>query len=275
MDATTKQWGRLDPHNTVFQDALDAGYSTAVAGWYNPYCRIVASVLDHCYWVNSLPLTAAGLFHGTSLGSNLKNSLEHLIEPRAHQVRLELGPQGKWTPEETALHQKAYLDLRDAGDKDLNDPSITFLMIHLPIPHPGGIYDRLTASFSKVHTTYIDNLALCDLYLAHIRQEMEANGTWDNTSLVIMGDHSWRASFPDGGLGWSELPDWTAEEQLASEGGAYDARPGYIVKLAGQHTPARVDASFPALRTRQLLDALLHGTVTTPDQLVAWASREN
>ena len=27
-----------------------SGYSTAVAGWYNPYCRILPAVLDSCYW---------------------------------------------------------------------------------------------------------------------------------------------------------------------------------------------------------------------------------
>ncbi|MEO6909977.1 MAG: hypothetical protein ABI158_03520, partial [Edaphobacter sp.] len=47
-DPDTRKWEAFDPHKTVFQDALNAGYSTAVAGWYNPYCRILAPVLDHC-----------------------------------------------------------------------------------------------------------------------------------------------------------------------------------------------------------------------------------
>ena len=47
----TDKWQTFDQHDTVFQDALNDGYSTAVAGWYNPYCRILPRVVDSCYWV--------------------------------------------------------------------------------------------------------------------------------------------------------------------------------------------------------------------------------
>ena len=42
------------------------------------------------------------------------------------------------------------------------------------------------------------NLALCDDYLGHVRKELEDNGTWDSTTLVLMGDNSWRTSGPAG-----------------------------------------------------------------------------
>jgi hypothetical protein len=46
----TKTWQKFDEHDSVFQDALNEGYSTAVAGWYNPYCRILPEVLNRCFW---------------------------------------------------------------------------------------------------------------------------------------------------------------------------------------------------------------------------------
>jgi hypothetical protein len=49
-NASNGAWQPFAPHQTVFQDALNAGYGTAVAGWWNPYCRILSEVLDQCFW---------------------------------------------------------------------------------------------------------------------------------------------------------------------------------------------------------------------------------
>ena len=35
-NSQTRAWQRFDEHDTVFQDALNLNYRTAVAGWYNP-----------------------------------------------------------------------------------------------------------------------------------------------------------------------------------------------------------------------------------------------
>src|SRR5260370_14326243 len=102
----------------------------------------------------------------------------------------------------------------------------------MPIPHGPGIYDRRTASFATSNPSYLDNLALCDEYLAHVRKELEKNGTWDSTTLVLMGDHSWRIS---------RGADLSPEERAATDGGQFDDRPAYIVKLAHQTTHARIE----------------------------------
>ena len=62
----------------------------------------------------------------------------------------------------------------------------------MAVPHPGGIYNRSTRTFSTLNATYIDNLALADSYLAHVRSLLKAQGKWDSSAVVIMGDHSWR-----------------------------------------------------------------------------------
>ena len=122
----------------------------------------------------------------------------------------------------------------------------------MPIPHPYGFYDRSKKAFSTKHTSYIDNLALADRYLAHIRQLLEQNNQWDSATVIVMGDHSWRTS-PI----WKDSMTWTDEDESASHGGEFDPRPAYIVKLPNQQTSARIDQPFSAVSTRALLDALI------------------
>jgi arylsulfatase A-like enzyme len=175
---------------------------------------------------------------------------------------LEMMPWHRQTPDSIYFHRLDYQELLVAGDKLLEDRSATFVLLHMPIPHGPGIYDRRTASFATSNPSYLDNLALCDGYLAHVRKELEQNGTWDSTTLVLMGDHSWRIT---------SGADLAPEERAASDGGQFDDRPAYIVKLAHQTTPARIDTQFAALRTRDLFDNLLTGRISTSQQLASWA----
>ena len=120
-----------------------------------------------------------------------------------------------------------------------------------------------------MHSSYLDNLALTDKLLGHIRGELEQRGEWDASTVVVMADHSWRTK-----MFWEDLPDWTKEEQIASRGGEFDDRPAYIVKLPEQQTGARIDAPFAALNTRKLLDALLSQNIRSKEDLAAWAKQQ-
>ncbi len=176
---------------------------------------------------------------------------------------------GRDTYLETSLHIDDYRELSAAADKLLEDSSIDFVFLHLPVPHPGGIYDRKTSSFSHNNSSYIDNLALADKSLAHLRQLLERNGTWDSSAVIVMGDHSWRTT-----LLWSKSYAWTPEDQAASHGGQFDDRPAYIVKMPYQRTPARIDSRFAAIHTRALLDGIIDGRLKTSEDLAAWAAQQ-
>ena len=139
----------------------------------------------------------------------------------------------------------------------------------MPIPHPYGFYDRGRKTFATKHTSYIDNLALADVYLAHVRQVLEQQGEWDYATVVVMGDHSWRTS-----LIWTDSMTWTDEDQAASRGGEFDDRPAYVVKLPNQQTAARIDEPFSAIHTRALLDVLLRDGLRSSDDLKIWASQQ-
>jgi hypothetical protein len=255
-NASTRAWQPFSPHQTVFQDALNAGYGTAVAGWWNPYCRILSEVLDQCFWTSHSQLRG-GMFSSQSVISNTESPVLNV---------LQMMPWHSSPPDSIYFHQLDYRELVAAGDKLLEDRSATFLLLHMPIPHMPGIYNRQTASFATSNPNYLDNLALCDVYLGHVRKELEENGTWDSTTLVLMGDHSWRIS---------RGADLAPEERAASDGGQFDDRPAYIVKLAHQTTSARIDTQFAALRTRELFDNLLTGRISTSQQLASWAQQAN
>jgi hypothetical protein len=148
----------------------------------------------------------------------------------------------------------------------LDDRSAGFVLIHMPIPHPNGIYDRRTDRFALTNSNYVDNLALADKFLSHVRSKLERSGQWDASTIVIMADHSWRTK-----MIWENMPAWTKEEQIASQGGQFDDRPAYIVKLPEQHMSARIDVPFAALNTRRLFDALLAQKIQSAGELSAWA----
>lgn len=265
-DTASGRWERFQQNDTVFQDAINAGYSTGVAGWYNPYCRVLPAVLDHCYWMYH-EATPDNLSPEGSDATNLLAPLRAVLLA----ARPLLG-KGTRPPSDELLdiqmHSADYRELLSAGDADLSDPSIGFLLVHMPVPHPFGFYDRKRHAFAAHHTSYIDNLALADLYLAHVRALLERKHEWDSTTVVVMGDHSWRTKQI-----WASTADWSAEDKAASHGGRFDDRPAYIVKMPHQQTGARIDERFGAIRTRALFDAMLQNRVRTPEELRQWVGQ--
>lgn len=264
-EADSRGWVPLDQHDTIFQDALHSGYQTAIAGWFNPYCRIMPQVLDHCYWTLGEVLEDHLASDGT-LASNFVAPLSALIGYGTTRRMLSpIWPIREDRMHEAELHVADYEKISAAADADLKDPSITFALLHLPIPHPPGIYDRATAQVTPRATSYIDNLALADRYLAHVRTVLQGMGEWDSSTVIVMGDHSWRTT-----LLWKDSLVWSAVDNRASEGGKFDDRPAYIVKLPGEQTGQRIDVPFQAVRTRALLDELLAGRLRSPDDLRSW-----
>jgi arylsulfatase A-like enzyme len=136
----------------------------------------------------------------------------------------------------------------------------------MPIPHPYGIYSRERKDYAMRGSSYIDNLALADRYLDHTYELLERSGAWDSATVVVMGDHSWRAHLQRNGTAQS-----TAEDEAASHGGEFDDRPAYIVKLPQQTRGFRIETSFPALRTRELLRKMMSGEVRSPKDLAVFA----
>jgi Sulfatase len=268
-NTATSHWQSFDPHQTVFEDALENGYGTAVAGWYNPYCRILASVIDQCFW-SSHAFPIEPHFYSN------RPFLENLFRPARRLFITTVSYLPNFAHEDAdrtisaQLHIEDYKGIFTAADRFLADSSVDFLFLHLPVPHPEGIYDRKTSQLTTDgKSSYVDNLALADQYLAHLRLVLEEHGEWDSSAIVVMGDHSWRTRLA------INTDGWTAEDEAASHGGQFDDRPGYIVKLPNQQKPAQIDDRFEAVRTRALLDGIITNRIKTPEDLAAWVRKQN
>lgn len=264
------RWERFNEHDTVFQDALQGGYSTAVAGWFNPYCRILPAVLDRCYWADDFT-AEDGMDPKNGTWTNLVASIETVMrQSPASRLWTALGRDSSSGDNSAELHIQDYRDLSKAADQVLLDRKASFAFLHLPFPHPPGFYDRETGRLTTGPSTYLDNLALADRYLAHVRSVLEQSGQWDSSTVIVMGDHGWRTT-----LLWETAPGWSAEEERASLGGTFDQRPGYIVKLAGQQTGTQVNVPFRAVMTRAMMDAIMQGKIRTADDLQQWAQQNS
>jgi hypothetical protein len=258
--------GRVGPfreQDTVFEDADSLGYRTAVAGWYIPYCRMLPTVVQSCFW--SSQAAVSGISPGQTVESNLLMPLWRLWD----QVPAFVAGSSAVTRSDLAdgeRHVEDFERLNDASDRLLEAGQYNFVLLHMPIPHPAGIYDRTRKVYAVDRSCYVDNLALADTYLAHVRQVLEQRREWDDATVLVMGDHAWRTT-----LMWSHTRPWSAEDAEASEGDDDDNRPAYLVKLPHQHRAATVETEFHAVRTRALVDELMEGRIESPEQLQSWA----
>ena len=262
------RWQPFAQYDSVFADALRAGYSTRIAGWYNPYCRILPAVLDHCFWRMYTELEN-GLASDASFRGNLWRAVEAMAKGRGPATDAATSEELRSGPDSvTTGHLEDYRALLQEADRLLEDPSADFVLLHMPVPHPEGIFDRRTGKFAVEGRTYLDNLELADRCLAEMRTRLERQGAWDTAAVVVMGDHSWRVNTM-----WRQNPQrWTAEEESATEGGHFDDRPAYVVKLPGEQSGMRIDTPFRAVATRELLDRLLRGEIHSAEQLAAWVT---
>lgn len=248
----------FDQFDTIFHDAQAAGYNTGISGWFIPYCRLLPAVTDRCFTSYTQPnrngmIATAGVL--SNIFAPLRRVAAYLAPSGMHLGSVWLRSNGML---ERGQHIEDLQRIRESADAMFREPHLDFVLVHLPVPHLPGIYDRQAGQpdAGKPHG-YIDNLVLSDQYLGHLRAVLEAAGQWDNSTVLVMGDHGWRLS----AVG--------PIDQLAATGG-FDPRPAYIIKLAAQHQPSRIDAPYDALRTRSLLKALMSQQIHSPQDLANW-----
>jgi hypothetical protein len=248
-------WQRFNQDDTIFADARSLGWTTGVAGWYNPYCRLLHNVLDRCSWQYAEPGRAdltAGLVSTSSVSKNLLALLPShgKIDSLLHRP----------APVRTERHRSDYTGVMAQAEDILRDSRIRFVFLHLPVPHPPGIFDRRLHKLSD-RGTYLDNLALADQTLGELRSILQATPAADNTTLILSSDHSWRTFM------WQGTEDWSAEGTRATDGGHFDKRPVLMVHLPRSDSGQVIAKPLNLLVVHSILDALLHGQVHTPADL--------
>jgi sulfatase-like protein len=233
-------WQNFQPEATVFAAARRQGWGTGVAGWYNPYCRLLATTLDRCYWTFQ-EFTGGGRFsHLSSEQSTLENARDGF--PFVAQVERVL----QHRPANES-HEDDYRRVLKEAKSLIQDQSIRFAFIHLPVPHPPGIFPDPTPSGGG-HDDYLGNLILADQALAELRTVISGTAAASDTILIVSSDHSWRVSI------WRGMPGWTRAEEHASRA-AFDSRPVLMVHFSNQ-TPEQSD-SIDRPQNAMILNTLL------------------
>jgi hypothetical protein len=257
-DEYQNRWLAYDPNATLFGLAQRNGWSTGVDGWTNPYCRILAPVVDTCYWVPgiSLPMEQYG-------ASEEKSALANAVA-LPNQLLAVLTP---WAKTLTDGHLETYRNVMAHTQLLIDDDRIRFVFLHLNVPHPPGIYDR-QRHMLRSGGNYLDNLVLSDDTLGALYKEIYASPSASQTTLIISSDHSWRIPLWRNGEGWSD------EEERAS-GGRFDVRPVLLIHFPGQKSGNDVNASLPELLEHDIIAGMLRGQINNPEDLAAFLAQRS
>jgi hypothetical protein len=253
-----KRWQIFNPDATIFADAQRRGWTTGVAGWYNPYCRILPQ-LNSCFWT---PYPPVFIGHQSAQYSVAANALAPVLAPFDRM----LGRQRVPSLLSISDHLDSYKTLERPAMELIANDDIDFAFVHLPVPHPPGIYDRQTHTL-QAHGSYVDNLALTDEALGNAIASVRATRSADQTIVVISSDHSWRIPM------WKGSFLWTKEDATAYRG-TFDQRPVLMVHFPGEFQQASVEEPFPGLKLHALLEAMLDGSMNSTDDLKLWLSQQ-
>lgn len=255
----------------VFSRARQAGANTALVGWHNPYCRILGWSLTACAWEPNITMNEGAYEPDTRAIEAASNELRALASavpllPKFGPIRPERIAQEE-IGQIRQQHRDAYFNIRDRALRAVVDPRLSFILIHWPIPHPLGIYNRSERSFTAIErSSYLDNLALTDRTMGDVRKKMEDAGMWDSTVVLVSSDHPLRP------YEWNYRLTWTEEDKAATGGKESPIIP-FLLKLPGQRKGIAYKPPFNTVLSQDLLLALLHGEISTSRAAVSWLDR--
>lgn len=215
----------------VFARARALGFTTALAGWFHPYGRVLGRHLDRCVWASYPPFEEE---RGFNLGEAILNQLSAVLS-QFQQRRLQI---------------RTFKSLQSASLNFLTNSPAGLTFLHLPVPHHPGIYDpkrdRLTLWNYSRHAGYLDNLTLADRLFGNLRRALEQSGTWEQTWIIVSSDHWWRDA-----------------RQI-------DHRVPLIIKGPGKNEPMLYSKPLTTTISYHLVLAALKGELTQPSELPQW-----
>jgi hypothetical protein len=238
----------------VFSSVHSLGMSTAMIGWYHPYCSLLrdidycvhikADMVDYRYERDSLRSAVADVFA----------ALPFLNDTNWSHTRFAEAAQASQRAEDSFLFE--------VTRRTIPEFRSGLLVVHLPLPHPPAINGP---------GIYFANFAHVDNQLRDLRRAMENAGTWEGTTLLVSSDHWWRTHkiWRDANLNPVPGMEWTAEEE-AHRNVDEDKRVPFIAKLAGQNTPVTYTEPFNTLLVPKLIFDLVSGKLKSTEDLKSW-----
>lgn len=239
----------LTGDGTVFADAKQTGFRTAVVGWYNPYCTIYASALDDCFWTNHDKLDGP-MGEAETFRSNVYRPLRQFAQDMKSSQRANRD----LCNYDVQQRVKTHLDLEDHALTLLRTDQADFVFLHMATPHSPNIWSRIHDDYTHVcDSSYLDNLELADRVMGKILTMLKASPRWGETTLIVQGDHSWRVGT------WEDTPTWTEEDDAASKGATFDPRPAVMIHKPGQTEAKSVGEAWSLMNVHTVLEQTLHG----------------
>jgi hypothetical protein len=258
FDETQRRWLAYDPNATLFGLAQRNGWSTGIDGWYNPYCSILAPVLDSCYrdpGIVIVPMEEYGASEDRTVLANAAALPNVFWAALTHRKKIN-----------AEEHIQAYLNIMARTKASINDNKLRFLFLHIPVPHPPGIYDR-QAHVLCPGGNYLDNLVLADDTLGVLMREIAATPSASQTTVIVTSDHSWRIPL------WRPAPGWTREEERVS-GAKFDERPVLLVHFPDQKSGQDVRVALSQMLEHDMIAGMLLGQIENPEDLNTFLTRQ-
>lgn len=252
-DESNHSWLTYDPNVTLFALAKQNGWSSGVDGGPIPYCRILAQVLNACYWVPGSTLSMED-----NGASEEKPALVNALA-LPNQILAFLTSRRNSTPDQDIA---SYQKINSHAGALIDDNRLRFVYLHFPVPHPPGIYDR-QRHIVRLGGTYLDNLVLADDILGTLLQKIDATPSARQTIVIISSDHSWRTPL------WRFRKGWSSEEELATKG-RFDERPVLLIHFPDQMSGNRVDVSLPELLEHDIIAGMLRNRIKKPADLMSF-----
>jgi len=231
--------------SSIFSEAREAGFNSAVVGWYHPYCRILNTSLVSCGWWE---MAMQHNSMGETFAEQVPNQTRSLFETSLFSIF------GQSLCTRQQIH--SYQSIRRKALEVVTDPGLGLILAHFNVPHGPHAYSRARGDFTLKNSPingYLDSLALADRSLSELRAAMESAGVWESTTVLISADDPYRES---------EALD-----------GKLDPRIPFLLKMAGHGEAVTYDGAFNTVLTHDLLLAVLKGEVKDPAAVTAWLDR--
>ncbi len=245
-------WAPIDGAQTVFADAEQAGWRTAAVGWYNPYCAIYSNAIQNCFWTNH-DMFDGLMAQNAPFWTNVYTPLAQVVRELKSPARAD----HDLCTFDVRHRYQTHIDLQQHAFQLLHTDQADFVFLHFSIPHSPNIWSRIHDDYTQYcDSSYLDNLALTDRVLGQVLTTLKSSPRWNQTTLVVQGDHGWRID------AWNWLPAWTQEDDAASRG-VFDPRPALIIHQPGQSQPKTVANPWPIIQIHGVVEQVLHGQQPT------------
>jgi hypothetical protein len=258
-DNDEKRWIAYDASATLFGVAQRNGWKTGVDGWFNPYCRILGSVLNSCHW-------GPASFPNQYTGASGENSAMKNGALEAGAILDSLTMRGGIETIDREQREQEQSDVLANAQALIDNRQIGFAFFHFYAPHPPGIYDRESHRM-RTGGNYLDNLVLADDTLGLLLKSIEATPSAGDTTIIVSSDHSWRTPI------WRASNFWSEEEERASQGGHFDTRPVLLIHFPSQTAEQDVNSPLPQLLEHDIIEGMLRGQISSPQDLTSFLSQ--